>query len=432
MEIIYYIRDELLKKGADDVVLEFNRSEGTQLRFANNKIVKTGTEILSNLSVFAVQKNKIISTSLKDLNKDSADELIKNIFKFLKQTEPNHDYRGIAKGPFKYKEIENGYDKNVLNFDEVDLLNKGINAALENSKRVAGILESSINNSHLVTSNNVDVEDKSTGLYFSIRALNEKDESGHMNSCSRTLNRLKVEQSARKAGEIAKLAKNPINLEAGKYDVILGYMPMASLFNYVMDACSIFNVEAGLSFFKDKLGKKIGNFNLIDDGTLDNGYNSSKFDAEGIPCQKNFIVENGVLKTYLHNTSSAIRYKTRTTANAGLISPSPFNILFDTKKEDIFKQKKAIYITNIWYTRFQNYITGDFSTIPRDAIFLIENGEIKKSLKNIRISDNMLNILKNIKSCSKVSEQLRSWEAEIPCVTPEVLIKDVNITKPHE
>ncbi|MFH1209253.1 MAG: TldD/PmbA family protein [archaeon] len=432
MEIIYYIRDELLKNGADDVVLEFNKSEGTQLKFANNKIVKTGTEILSNLSVFVVQKNKIIATSLKDLNKKSADELIKNIFKFLKQTEPNKDYRGIAKGPFKYKETENGYDKNVLDFDEVDLLNKGINAALENSKRVAGIFESSINSSHLVTSNNINVEDKSTGLYFSIRALNEKDESGHMTSCSRTLNKLKVEQSGRKAGEIAKLAKNPTELDAGKYDVILGYMPMASLLNYVMEACSIFNVEAGLSFFKDKIGQKLGNFNLIDDGTLENGYNSSKYDAEGVPCQRNNIIENGVLKTYLHNTSSAIRYKTKTTANAGLIGPDPSNLLFDAKKEDIFKQKKIIYVTNTWYTRFQNYNTGDFSTIPRDAIFLMENGEIVKSLKNIRISDNMLNILNNIQSCSKISEQLRSWEAQIPCVTPEVLIKDVNITKPHE
>jgi len=62
---------------------------------------------------------------------------------------------------------------------------------------------------------------------------------------------------------------------------------------------------------------------------------------------------------------------------------------------------------------------------------LIENGEIKKSLKNIRVSDNMLNLLRNIDGCSKNKEQIKSWEAETPTITPEVLIKDVNITKPY-
>ncbi|MBU2634056.1 MAG: TldD/PmbA family protein [Nanoarchaeota archaeon] len=431
MEIVHYIKEELMKKGADDVVLEYVTSEGTQLKFVNNKIVKTGTEVLNNLAIFVVQKGKIISTSLKDLNKDSADKLITNIFKFLKNSEPSKDYRGIAKGPFKYKNIEGVYDKKVLDFDEVDLLNKGINAALENSKRVSGIFETSMTSDYLLTSNGAEVEEKSTNLYFSIRAFNKKEESGHMTACSRSLNDFTVEDAGRKAGEIAKLAKNPVSFKDGKYDVVFSYLPMASILEYIMDLASVFHVESGLSFFKDQVGKKLGNFDLIDDGTLAKGYNSTKFDCEGHPTQKNMIIDKGVFKTYLHNTSSASRYKVKNTANAGLLVPSAFNILFDSEKSNVLDQKKAIYITNIWYTRFQNYQTGDFSTIPRDGMFLIENGEIVKSLKNIRISDNMLNIMKNINSCGEEKKQIRSWEANTPVTTPEVLVKDVNVTKPH-
>jgi PmbA protein len=141
------------------------------------------------------------------------------------------------------------------------------------------------------------------------------------------------------------------------------------------------------------------------------------------------------LKNYLHNTSTAKKYKTKTTANAGLIVPSPTNtILKEGKisKEKLFKEiKNGLYVTNIWYTRFQNYLTGDFSTIPRDGIFLIKNGEIVKSVKDIRITDNLQKILENITGLSNKQEWIIWWglENQIPVFTPYVLVKDVNITK---
>jgi PmbA protein len=317
----------------------------------------------------------------------------------------------------------------VIYADEVDLMQKGINATLENANRSDGIIEKYITNNFLLTSNNVEAEDKSTGLYFSIRAFKDKNSSGHMNSCSRMLNKFDVENAGKIAGEVARLAENPIEGKAGRYNIIFSYMPMAALLNNIMDSASIFEVESGLSFLANKLNKKVGNFNLIDDATLENGFNSSRFDDEGMPTQKNYVIKNGILKTYLHNTSTAKRYNVKSTANAGLISPSAFNIILEGRKGDIFDIKKGLYVTNIWYTRFQNHLTGDFSTIPRDGIFLIENGEVTKSIKNIRISDNFINLMKNISIVGKENKQLKSWEAETPVVTPEVLIKNVNVTK---
>ncbi len=443
MKLAYYILKELKKKGADDVIISVNKSEGNQVKFSNNKVVKTGSEILINLEIFMTKDKKVVVTSLKDFNKGeeraliptnldkkNADDAINNLIRFANNVNPNKDYNGIAEGPFKYKEIKDSYDKKIIDLNEVDLMEKGINAALENSSRTNGIIEKWVNEHLLITSNNIEAEDKSTGLYFSIRAFKNKESSGHMNSCSRILSKFEVESSGRKAGETAKMALNPEDGKSGKYDVVFSYMPMAALLNNIMDAASIFEVEAGLSFLAEKLNKKIGNFTLIDDGSLENGFNSSKFDNEGVPTQRNIVIKNGILKTYLHNTSTAKKYKTKTTANAGLVAPTPTNIILEGKKGNIFDIKKGLYITNIWYTRYQNHLTGEFSTIPRDGIFLIKNGEITKSLKNIRISDNFLNLMKNISLIGKNNKHLKSWEAETPVVTPEVLIKNVNISKP--
>jgi len=75
-------------------------------------------------------------------------------------------------------------------------------------------------------------------------------------------------------------------------------------------------------------------------------------------------------------------------------------------------------------------VKGDFSTIPRDGIFLIEKGETKRSLKDIRISDNILNMLNNIALISKERQHVHWWgEADPPSLAPYVLIKNVHVTK---
>ena len=105
--------------------------------------------------------------------------------------------------------------------------------------------------------------------------------------------------------------------------------------------------------------------------------------------------------------------------------------LGDVSRDDLFKEvKRGLYLTNTWYTRFQNPAKGDFSTVPRDGIFLIEDGEVKQSLRDLRISDNALSILNNIVAISKERQHVHWWgEAETPSLSPYVLVKDVHMTK---
>jgi PmbA protein len=158
------------------------------------------------------------------------------------------------------------------------------------------------------------------------------------------------------------------------------------------------------------------------------------FDDEGAPAKENVIIDHGVLKGYLHNNSTAKIFKTETTGNAGLVFPNPWNIEMDAgnvSKDELFKDtKKGLYLTNTWYTRFQNYARGDFSTIPRDGIFLIQNGEIKQSIKDLRISDNAATMLNNVAAISKERQHIHWWgEADPPSLSPYVLIKNVHLTK---
>jgi PmbA protein len=364
-------------------------------------------------------------------------EFSKKIIKFLKYLPKNPNHKGIAQGKFKYRKIKDLYDKRIPDLGEkaVDLVKEGISLALEKgAKRTAGNIEFYTSERFTLTSGGAGFYEKGTQWYYSIRALVDKYATGHKTACGRKLDPAKIKEAAIFASEIAKKSLNPKLGMEGKFDLIFEPKPLANLFNLAAEAASIFEVEAGLSFLT-QLNKKIGSehLTLSDDAVVPDGFGSTAADMEGVPTRRNVIFDKGLFRTYLHNTSTAKRYKTKTTANAGLIAPHPWNIVVepgDYSKEELFKEvKKGIYITNLWYTRFQNYQTGEFSTIPRDGIFYIENGRIKHPLKEIRIKSSLPIILKNISALSNQQTQIKSWEADIPTFTPAAVIKNINVTR---
>nr|QBM01336.1 hypothetical protein [uncultured archaeon] len=438
-EISEHILKRLKERGFDDAVVISSKGDSSQIKFANNKIVANKTFTLVDLSIFAALKKRLVSTSIRNLDKEKAEKVIGKLFSYAKLSSPNNEYGGIAEGPFKYKEIEETFDKRLANLNEniVDYAESSINTAKNlGMRRTAGILENSASHVFLITSNNVKAEEEATEIYFSVRTLKEKEESGHMVNVSRVLNKFEPEKVTELAANIANMGRNPQEGTEGKFDVLFEPLAFANLLEHAGNSASIFNVESGLSFFCNKLGRKVASekVNFYDDGRLKNGLGSSICDAEGVPTQRTCIIKNGFLKTYLHNTSTAKRYKTKTTANAGIIAPQPHNLVLEagdySKEELIGKIKKGIYITNIWYTRFNNYTTGDFSTIPRDGAFYIENGKIKYPVKGIRVTSSMLEILNNIDAIGKKQEQIKSWETTVPTITPHVIVKNVSITKP--
>ena len=430
--------DKFSKAGADDVIVNVTEEKSLQVKFANSRIATTLGMDSVEAEVFTAVDKRMVSTTIRDFSENAVYDSVSRIMKFAKAITPNDDYQGIAEGPFNYKEIPETYDSKIADLTEklVDLTEAALNAAAANgSKRSAGVLESSESSSYLLTTNNVEATDVGTKIYFSLRAFLDKYASGHCVTNSRVLSKFDLEKTAIKAAEIAKSAKDPAPGTEGTYDVLFDPLPFSNILNRIGEAASIFNVESQMSCLSGRLGKNVSgsDVTITDDGRLENGYNSVKFDAEGVPTRKNEIIKNGVLNTYLHNTSSAKRYGTQTTANAGLITPLPFNIAINNgklnKEEIISGIQKGLIVTNVWYTRFQNYASGDFSTIPRDGMFLVENGKISGAVKELRINANLIKLLGNISAVGNEPEQVFGWETEMPATTPCVLVKDVHLTR---
>ncbi|HVP92614.1 MAG TPA: TldD/PmbA family protein [Acidobacteriota bacterium] len=431
--------EEIVKKakalGADQVIAKTTLGRYRQTRFSNNQVDIT-VEWNSNVTDVALAwKKRLVATEIHDF--EDVDTSLKRLFGLAKVSKENPMFGGFAKGNFSYtkskadKKLEGLESMTDYVFEAIDAAKKEAGPKIDSG----GILFTDFEDVYLASSEGPVGVDSRSAIELSIRAFSEREASGHGVECSSTLKTFEPARAGSKAGQIAKLAKNPQIGDEGVYDVIFDPLIFGSLLSVWGSMASAFNVMVRLSVFTDKLGKKVApeTVSLRDNPAV---YSSANriFDDEGAPTKDNVFIDKGILKTYLHNTSTAKMFKTETTGNAGLVAPNPWSIEMDNGnigKDELFKEvKRGLYLTNTWYTRFQNYAKGDFSTIPRDGIFLIEKGEVKESLKDLRISDNALTLLNNIAGVSKERQQVHWWgEVDPPCLAPYVLVKNVHITK---
>jgi PmbA protein len=434
------IVDIALDMGAQDVVAQAVREHTVQVKFVNSQSEVAQGWNQDRLEIFLNVDRRITSTTITPRNSREVRDVLRRLISRARVLAPKEDYRGIAQGPFRYRRIKGLYDGDLAELqDYAGITERAIEACLAaGASRAAGILETAVFTRELCTSGGVKAEDTGTSVLLSIRGFGEDGGSGHAVACARELGKFDPEGAGSEAGRIAALADNPREGEKGRFKVLFHPLAFAPILESAGEAASIFAVEAGLSFLRGKLHERVGgeNFTLIDDATLEGGLLSRSFDAEGVPTRRNIVVERGVLKMYLHNTSTAKKYGVETTANAGLLSPRPWNILLppgDVREEDILDELgNGIYVTNVWYTRFQNYTAGDFSTVPRDGMFLVEDGEIKGSLGGVRISDNMKRIFNNITFLSRETRQIQSWEVRGCVLTPWAVVDGVGMSRATE
>jgi PmbA protein len=436
-EISSLIVHSALKEGATDVAAELNEKHQMMIRFSNNEITisKNYHEVLVNIFL-AIEKHRAAMTiplvSIAKLEKN-----VKRLIKIAKITPPTEVYAPLPKGPFTYDKSLKRPSITSLDPEKLTMfVEDSIKGALaQGATKVAGTLIGTKNKSILSTSGQVNVSQNRMGIELSVRAFTSDVASGHFVSISNNDKEFKPAETGIRAGEIAKAASNPKQGKPGKYTTLLGPLVFADLSSQIGNMASAYKIETGQSFLVDKINLEVASekFTLIDDPTIINSYGGKAYDDEGTPTRRNYIIKKGILKTYLHNSTTAKKFRTNTTGNGGLLSPHPWNLIIEpgikNYSELLGEIDSGIYVTNDWYLRYQNYRKGDFSTIPRDGMFLIKNGEIISSINELRISDNMLRIMNNIRDLSKSRSWIKWWEVTIPTLTPCALIEELNFTK---
>ncbi len=425
--------------GVEDAILQTSVGSEHMLRFANDSLSVAKRTEEGVVSVYLAKDGRRIVGGSTNMSERRLEDFVGRLYKTLVNLSKEPVYARLPRTPSDLR-TPGFSDKRLADSEREipELAAEAISAAHEaGASRSAGSLEASVSSTHILASNGTVGKDSSSSILLNIRSFTERNASGHGLSCSESLDGLDPRQAGRRAGENAKRMLNSGQPEAGKYSLLLSPTVAANLVSLVGEYASAFAVDAGTSFLADKVGKKVASadFCLTDHGRIKGCLDGTNFDDEGTPTRSTKIIEGGVLKGYLHNLTTAKKFKTETTGNAGIVEPAPWNLEVaagDSDYDEMVKEmKRGIILTSNWYTRFTNSRTGEFSTVPRDGTYLVEKGRITKPLSGLRVSDSVERLLSSVRLLSKLREWIEWWEVDTPTLIPWLLVDDVSVTRAY-
>ena len=160
------------------------------------------------------------------------------------------------------------------------------------------------------------------------------------------------------------------------------------------------------SAFYDLVGKKVASdqVTIVDDGTIPERRGSLTIDDEGTPSQNTTLIENGILKGFMHDRLNARLMNKDSTGNGRRQSyshipmPRMTNTYMLSGKYDhdelIRSTKKGIYATQ--FSGGQVDITSGKFVFSASEAYEITNGKIGKPLKGATLIGNGPEILKEV------------------------------------
>lgn len=167
------------------------------------------------------------------------------------------------------------------------------------------------------------------------------------------------------------------------------------------------------SAVKGKIGKKVASelVTMVDSGEQQNAAGWLPVDDAGVKTQKTIIIENGILKSYLHNRITAKHFNVEPTGNerAYEYDNEPLIRMRNTYLEPgNFSREEILEDVDFGYLLVspgggQADSTAEFMFAVREA-YEIKKGEIGNIVKNISLTGNAFEVLNSIDAVGK------NWE----------------------
>lgn len=255
----------------------------------------------------------------------------------------------------------------------------------------------------IFSSDGIYKKDKRNHLRYSISVISKDNDNYSTGSSSKggnfTLDKLSdfdFENMAKTAAEesVKMLYAKPC--QGGIYDVVINDEFGGVIFH---EACG-HSLEAtavakGMSVFCNKLNEVVAStlVTAIDDATIANEWGSSNIDDEGHLTQRNVLIENGVLKSYLVDKINGLKMNHKSTGSSRRQNYkfSPTSRMNNTyiangtsSFDEIIKNtKKGIFAKRLGGGSV-NPVTGEFNFAVNEG-YLIEDGKITDPIKGVTL-----------------------------------------------
>jgi TldD protein len=395
-----------------------------ELITVENKALKSySSRRLSGVGIRVAMKGAVGYASTSDLSRSSLEGTVDNAVKAVKSI------RGERK-PFGETKINKADVKLSIKTDPIDVSpEEKVSIALDANRAawISGEIKSAITRVGLskdfrlfMSSEGakVGVETTLVGLaHESVAKVNGVMERvPYSESMCAGFEFLKSKDWNSFTADISKLAieaANSKNPPPGTYPVVVDPevfgVVLHEAFGHASEGDLVFTGESALH---NKLGVQLASefVTIIDEGTVEGGY-FYPFDDEGTKKERTVIVENGILKSYLHDRNSALHFRVESTGNGRAQDFENIPIVRQTNTylqprdynfEELIKDINfGIYVRRKGLTGGQvepGMGTFTFNVGPSKVI---RNGELAETVRGVVISGSILETLKTVDAVGK-------------------------------
>ncbi|MEM8771463.1 MAG: TldD/PmbA family protein [Pseudomonadota bacterium] len=421
---------------AADAVLYNSVSSGVSWRMGKLEDVERSESADLGLRIMIGKRQASVSTT--DHSRASLKELAERCAAMAK-TAPEDPYCGlapadrIAKGPFKNLDLGD-YEE-----PSTETLKKRAAECEDAAMSVEGVVNSSgagasygEGQKWLATSGGFFGQSGGSNHSVSVSVL-ARDDNGmerdyDYDSKTHIADMKAPSLTGKNAGERTVARLSPKKIKSRTASVIYDNRLSRSLLSSLSGAVNGAAVSRGVSFLKDKMDEKIFSdaINIIDDPHILRGAGSRPFDGEGVSNSRIDLIKNGVLTSWLLNTSQAKQLNLETNARAtrgtgGAPGSGSTNLYMErgsvSPGQLMADAGSGLLVTDMFGPQV-NSNTGDYSV--GCSGFWFENGAIAHPVSEITIAGNLLDMFANLVPANDL-EFLSSTNA------PSLLIQEMTI-----
>jgi PmbA protein len=268
-------------------------------------------------------------------------------------------------------------------------------------------------------------------LYSKTEEEGKKPRSGGAFRINRGVDKLDINGCIKETTEKTISHLNYEKIKSGKYMVVFSadaFLSLLGAFSNLFNAQSILDKQS-LST-PDDLGKQIASplLSVCDDSLHPANIGAEAFDGEGTPTRKVSLIENGILKSFLHSAGTAKRMNAQPTGNASIgakvsVGPNFYHVFAAAPAEkelSLSTAENVIFIDDLQALHAGvKSLQGSFS-LPFDG--WIVNKGVKTSIESATVAGDFLELLKRIVCVEKEVELTPGG------VCPKIWVDELSIT----
>lgn len=421
---------------ADQTEVVFLGTESALTRFANNYIHQNVAENDHQLRVRAVAGKRTGVATTNRLDDDSLRRVAQQALEIARVQPENPEFQSLP-SPQPIVPAP-GFSEHTAQFTpEKRARHVGIivKLAQEHGLEAAGAFSTTTNYQAVANSLGIFAYEPRSESECHAVVMADENGSGYTQRMGTDAALFDFEEMAHEAVEKAQRSRNPITIPLGEYPVVLDTYAVGDMLQtLIFMGLSATAVQEERSFMNGQFGQQIvhPDVTIYDDGH-EPGALPQAFDYEGVPKQRVVMIDHGVARAVVYDSFTAAREGKPNTGHAlpapNSEGPMPLQAMMapgQASLEELIKGvDKGLYVTRFHYTNVVHPVRTLFTGMTRDGTFLIEHGELTRPVKNLRFTQSILDVLRNVQA---IGRQRRLYTEYLPVVAPALRSTTFNFT----